>query len=165
MDNSTIVIVIGVAVGLLWFFNHLSYAVLKPRIVRRHRWGLNICCGKTDGGGINADIVKHEDVPNFVEIDDVYRLPFADKQFATVLCSHTAEHVDDPDELQRELNRVGQKVVYILPPLWDLSAVFNVFEHQWVFLTFRKEHTHLPARIRLPLSRRIQKAWGQRITA
>jgi len=165
VEHSTVVIVFGATIGLLWLLNYVSYSLIKPRIVDGRRWDLNICCGKTDGGGINADIVKHDKVPNFVEIDDIYRLPFSDKQFGHVLCSHTAEHVDDPDELDRELRRVGQNVVYILPPLWDLSAVFNVLEHQWIFLSWRKVHTHLPPRIRLPFSRRIQRTLGQRITA
>ena len=63
----------------------------------------NICCGRTDGGGINADIVQHGDVPNFVKLDSIYRLPFADGQFEVVLCSHTAEHVQYPQRFDREL--------------------------------------------------------------
>lgn len=165
MEHSTPIIAFGLACGLLWLLNYCSYALLKAKIVARQRWDLNVCCGKTDGGGINADIVKHEEVPNFVEIDNIYRLPFSDQQFNEVLCSHTAEHVDDPDRLDRELRRVGRNVTYILPPLWDLSAVFNVLEHQWIFLTWRKKHARLPPRIRLPFSRHIQKTLGQRIAA
>ncbi len=145
--------------------NWLSYRVLKNRIIARRRWDLNICCGKTDGGGVNADIVRHSDVPRFVLIGDIYRLPFRDGAFESVLSSHTIEHVDDPAGFFRELSRVGKEVTLILPPLWDFSAAFNVLEHKWLFLTFRKEHTRLPSHVRLPLAAAIQKRFGQRIKA
>jgi SAM-dependent methyltransferase len=108
--------------AIVIFLHWYSYRYLKNEIIRRRHWDLNICCGNTDGGGINADIVRHGDVPNFVKLDSVYRLPFADGQFDVVLCSHTAEHVDYPRRLDRELRRVGRTVVYILPPIWDLAA-------------------------------------------
>lgn len=145
--------------------NVLSYYILKRRILRKQKWDLNICCGKTDGGGVNADIASHTDLPHFVLIESVYRLPFRDRQFETVLCSHTMEHVEDPSAFYKELIRVGKQVTIILPPLWDLAGALNIFEHRWVFLTFRKHHHHLPAHVRLPLSRTVQRLLGQRIRA
>jgi len=145
--------------------NFLSFRILKKRILQKRKWDLNICCGKTDGGGVNADIVNHANLPNFVLVDSVYRLPFGDHQFKTVLCSHTMEHVEDPVAFFKELSRVGKQVTIILPPLWDLAGALNVLEHRWIFLTFRKEHDHLPSHIRLPLSRTIQRLLGQRIHA
>jgi SAM-dependent methyltransferase len=147
------------------FLNFVSYRILKTRILRRRSWDLNICSGKTDGGGINADIVPHADLPNFVRVDSVYRLPFQDQQFDTVLCSHTLEHVEDPQAFWQELSRVGKRITVILPPLWDVAGALNVFEHRWIFLTFRKEHNRLPPCVRLPLSRVIQRLLGQRIHA
>jgi SAM-dependent methyltransferase len=149
----------------LKLLNVLSYSALKARIVRRQRWDLNICCGKTDGGGVNADIVQHGEVPNFVLLDSVYDLPFEDDQFDTVLCSHTMEHVEDPERFFDELQRVGREVTLVLPPLWDVSAVLNVLEHRWIFLTFAKEHTALPPHVRLPFAARLQRCIGQRIHA
>jgi len=157
-------IIIGVAV-LTQALNFLSYRILKGRILRRRTWDLNICCGKTDGGGVNADIVAHADVPQLVLIDSIYKLPFADNTFKTVLCSHTMEHIKDPDAFFRELTRVGDQVTIVLPPLWDLAGVLNIFEHRWIFLSFRKEHHRLPARVRLPLFRTVQRLLGQRIHA
>ncbi|MEO0574122.1 MAG: methyltransferase domain-containing protein [Pseudomonadota bacterium] len=154
------------ALTLLMFALHwLSYAYLKSRIMRSQSWDLNICCGTTDGGGVNADIFQHSDLPNFVLLDTIYRLPFADGQFETVICSHTAEHVEDPDRFDAELRRVGKHVTYVLPPLWDLGACFNVLEHRWIFLSVGKAHTTLPRRIRLPFARRIQARLGQKIAA
>ena len=118
------------------FLHWYSYQRLKRSIVSRRRWDLNICCGTTDGGGINADIVRHGEVPNFVQVESIYRLPFADGQFDVVLSSHTAEHVDYPQRFDRELRRVGRRVVYVLPP-----------------------------RIPLPFSRKLQARVGQKIAA
>lgn len=157
---------LAVTVTMIVIFLHwYSYRYLKSDIIRRRRWDLNICCGTTDGGGVNADIVQHADVPNFVKVDSIYRLPFESGCFETVLSSHTIEHVEDPDMFDRELRRVGREVVYILPPLWDLAASLNVLEHRWLFLTVRKVHERLPARVRLPFARRLQARVGQRIAA
>ncbi len=153
--------VTAVIVFLHWY----SYSHLKADIIARQRWDLNICCGTTDGGGVNADIVQHSDVPNFVRVDNIYKLPFADGQFETALCSHTAEHIDYPQRFDRELRRVAKNVVYVLPPVWDLAAALNVLEHKWLFLTVRKVHRSLPARVQLPFARRLQARIGQKIAA
>lgn len=161
-------ILLGLAAfpALLYGLHILSYGVLKRLIVEERRWGLNICCGATDGGGVNADIVRHDpSLPRFRRIKDIYRLPFRTRTFDTVLCSHTIEHVDDPDRFYRELRRVGRKVVLVLPPLWDPLAAFNVFEHRWLFLTLRKRHETLPPKIPLPLSRTVQSLLGQLVKA
>ena len=156
-----VIAVTAIIVFLHWY----SYSHLKSGIVASRRWDLNICCGKVDGGGVNADIMQHADVPNFVKVDNIYALPFDDDQFETVLCSHTAEHVDDPDRFDRELQRVGKEVVYVLPPVWDLAAAFNVLEHRWIFLSVRKVHKRLPPRLKLPFARTIQARVGQRLNA
>ena len=158
---ATGVLITAAIVFLHWY----SYRRLKSYIIGRRRWDLNICCGTTDGGGINADIVQHAELPNFVKLDSIYHLPFADGQFDVVLCSHTAEHVRYPQRFDRELRRVGRRVVYILPPLWDLAAALNVREHRWLFLTLRKIHHRLPPRIPLPFSRKLQARVGQKIAA
>jgi len=156
-------IAIAVVAILLYFYisHYISYEILKKRILKERKWDLNICCGKTDGGGINADIFKHKDVPNFVEVLDIYNLPFKDKQFDKVLCSHTIEHVDDPQRFFNELQRVGNEVTVVIPPLYDTTAVLNFFEHKWIFWSFRKKHTKLPYFTRLPLAGFIQKNFGQ----
>jgi len=163
---SSVIFFTGIFIVILLFFlNWLSYTFSKNKVLRRRIWDLNICCGKTDGGGYNADIVKHADVNNFILIKDIYRLPFKDKQFPFVLCSHTLEHIDDPAAFHRELNRVGQNVTYLLPPIWDISAALNFIEHRWLFLSFFTEHQRLPKYIRLPFARSYQKYFGQRIKA
>ena len=81
---------------LSWILNYLSYTLFKKRIMERRKWDLNICCGMTDGGGINADIVSHKKIPRMT-IVDIFNLPFRDKQFQHILCSHTIEHIDEPE--------------------------------------------------------------------
>lgn len=156
----------GVVYLLAEVSNFISYRIMKRRVLDRQRWDLNICCGHTDGGGVNADIVRHSDVPRFVLTENIYNLPFADKEFDSVLCSHTIEHVEDARAFWNELKRVGDHVMLVVPPLWDFTAAFNLFEHRWLFLTFKKEHTTLPAHIRLPFADLVQrKTGGQRVKA
>ena len=147
-----------------WLLNYVSYSILKNKIIKNKKWDLNICCGKTDGNGINADIFQHEKIPNFV-IVDVYSLPFKANAFENVLSSHTIEHIDDPNKFFNELQRVGNKITLITPPLWDISAVLNLLEHQWIFLSLKKVHHKLPKYIRLPFSRFIQNRFGQKVSA
>ena len=78
-------VVVAVIGALIIALHWISYTLLKTRIGRSQRWGLNVCCGTVDGGGVNADIVKHGDPPNFVALDSVYDLPFSDGQFDSVL--------------------------------------------------------------------------------
>ena len=153
-----------IAIILLQLTHVLSYSIIKGRILRQQTWDLNICCGKTDGGGINADIVAHSKLPMMVLVD-IHHLPFRDGQFNTVLCSHTMEHVAHPDKFFRELSRVGDDVTIVIPPLWDVSAALNVFEHRWIFLSFKKTHKSLPPYVELPLASAVQRYLGQRIHA
>ena len=141
--------------------HYISYYLEKTRILNKSTWDLNICCGKTDGGGVNADIVQHVELPRFRLVEDIYNLPFQDEEFETVLCSHTLEHVEDPEMFYKELKRVGKHVTVVIPPLYDLFAVLNIFEHRYIFLTFKKRHNKLPKHIKLPLSKQIHSIFGQ----
>lgn len=139
----------------------ISYHWLKNKIVKRKKWDLNICCGQTDGGGINVDIVEQKNIPNLKIVRDIYKLPFKNNQFQSVLCSHTIEHVDDPQAFFKELQRVGQKVTLVIPPLYDITAALNIFEHKHLFLSFKKEHHQLPHFIKLPFASSLHKRLGQ----
>ena len=168
----TVLLVLLIIAAFFTFYflvsNIISYRIIKNRILNERKWDLNICSGKTDGGGINADVFPHaplSDPDRFVHIQSIYALPFRDKQFKNVLCSHTMEHVEDPEAFFRELERVGEKVTLVLPPLWDLGAVLNFFEHKWVFLSMKKRHCRLPRFKKLPFSAFVQKKMGQRIHA
>lgn len=160
----TLVVVAGVTLYLV-LAHFVSYKLGKDRILKRQKWDLNICCGRTDGGGVNADIVQHGVLPRFVQVSSIYDLPFKDAEFETVLCSHTIEHVDDPERFYVELQRVGRRVTLVVPPLYDLAAVLSIMEHKWIFLTFRKEHQDLPAFVKLPFADAVQRRFGQKNNA
>jgi SAM-dependent methyltransferase len=151
---------------LLWLGNFISYRVIKGRVLRERRWDYNICCGLTDGGGINADIAQFGPLPRFELVRDVTALPHPSDAFEHVLCSHTLEHVDDPRAMFAELQRVGRHVTILVPPLWDLAAALNPFEHRVIFLTFATRHEdRLPAYVRYVPARWLQARRGQRIVA
>lgn len=152
---------ISIVVLLHW----LSYHYLKWKVVKSRKWGLNISCGKTDGGGINADIVKHAELPNFILIKNIYHLPFKNKQFESVICSHTIEHVGNPRLFYQELQRVGKDVILVTPPLWDIYAALNFFGHKWIVLSLRKIHQKLPPMIPYPLGILYAKIFGQVVKA
>ena len=154
---------IAVALVTLYLIvaHFVSYELGKNRILKKQKWDLNICCGKTDGGGVNVDIVQHKELPGFRQVDSIYSLPFEDGEFESVLCSHTIEHVDDPERFYAELQRVGRSVTLVVPPLYDLGAVLNIMEHKWIFITFRKEHHKLPGFVKLPFADSYQKRFGQ----
>lgn len=155
-----------IVVAYLFLAHQYSYYFVKKKILRKQKWDLNICCGKTDGGGVNVDIVKHANVPNLHIVKSIYKLPFKDKEFEHVLCSHTIEHVENPDAFYKELQRVGKNVVIVIPPLYDLWAIPNFFQHRWIFCSFKKVHINkLPKKIRLPFAKTLQTIFRQRITA
>ena len=155
--------IIAVVVLLLYVLSahYVSYYLEKTRILNGCKWDLNICCGKTDGGGLNVDIVEHQELPRFKQVDNIYDLPFEDGAFESVLTSHTMEHVDDPRRFYTELRRVGKQVTVVVPPLYDLAAVFNILEHKWIFLTFKKQHHTLPRFIKAPFADALHKLFGQ----
>lgn len=157
---------LALIVAGLWFGNFLSYRLIKDRVLRERSWDYNICCGTTDGGGINADIVQHGSVKRFELVEDVTTLAHATRAFDHVLCSHTLEHVDEPQAMFEELRRVGRHVTVLVPPLWDLAGALNPFEHRVVFLTLRSRHEdRLPRFIRYAPGRWVQRIWGQRVRA
>lgn len=146
----------------LILMNFIDYTLLKNYFLKRKKWDLNICCGGTDGGGINADIVKRK-VPNFILLKDVYQLPFKDKQFKNVISSHTIEHLENPDLFYKELKRVSENITFLIPPLWDLFALFDFSEHKWQFLTLKTKYVNsLPRRVKLPYWW-YQKKFGQSV--
>ena len=155
------IFIIIIVIVYLWLAHFISYNILKNRILKSRKWDLNICCGKTNGKGINADIKKHSNVPNFKLIKNIYKLPFKNKEFKHTLCSHTIEHVDNPEKFFKELKRVSKNVTIVIPPLYDLSAALQLFEHKWLFLTFKKKHNKLPKYIKLPFTSFIHKNFKQ----
>lgn len=65
-----------------------------------------------------------------VEADGQY-LPFADKAFDYVICSHVLEHVEDPDLLISELMRVAHRG-YIETPSEIGERIYGWHYHNWI---------------------------------
>lgn len=145
-----------------FFLNWVDYRFMKSRYLKNGNYGLNICCGNTSCGGVNADIVKRN-VPRFVLVKNIYKLPFRDKQFKNAICSHTMEHVKDHKKFFKELKRVSRNVTVLVPPLWDFGCMFNIHEHKRQFLTLLPKHNRLPRSFSLPFADFVQNRFGQKI--
>ncbi len=157
-----IVIGVGALLSYTYLAHILDYKILKEKHLKSKKWDLNISCGNTNVAKINADIIERN-VPNFKLINDIYNLPFKDKEFNNVVTSHTIEHVDDPDAFLKELKRISNNVTIILPPIWDIASMFWILEHKWLFLTFKTKHEDkLPNKIKMPYEF-VHKIIGQRI--
>lgn len=63
-------------------------------------------------------------------LGDAANLPFKDKAFDFVLCSHLIEHVDDPAAVARELSRVA-RAGYIEAPSEPFERTFGFPFHKW----------------------------------
>ncbi|MEM2830975.1 MAG: methyltransferase domain-containing protein [Candidatus Jordarchaeales archaeon] len=73
---------------------------------------------------INVDIVPRN-VKNFMLVPpNSQKLPFADKEVVT-FCSHVLEHVENPDHLLKELNRISDRLFIVLPKWWNIAAWLN----------------------------------------
>ena len=66
----------------------------------------------------------------FIECS-VEALPFQDKSFDFVYCTHTLEHVRDPANACRELMRVGRRGYIECPRSW-VEFVSGSDEHRWL---------------------------------
>ena len=63
-------------------------------------------------------------------VADGYRLPFKDKTFDYVICSHILEHMEDPQKFIKEVMRVGN-AGYIEVPSALSERVFGWDFHLW----------------------------------
>lgn len=61
---------------------------------------------------------------------DAEDLPFADKEFDFVYCSHVAEHIEDIEAFFREIQRVG-KAGYIETPNYLFEQTIGSTTHTW----------------------------------
>ena len=143
-------------------FNWLIYSIIKNRPHDRKDWDLNICAEKRDGGGINADITIHNDLKNFLLIDDIYDLPFQSNSFQNILCYYTLQKVQEPHLLHKELTRIGKNVLYVVPSACEISDSLNIFRNKRTFLVLKREHNKLPCSIKLPLADTIHHLTGHK---
>ena len=72
----------------------------------------------------------------FTKIERNKKLPFEDKQFDYVILSHVLEHVGDPIEFIKEVQRIGKAGYIELPTRFNDSIVIGnegEFGHKWWF--------------------------------
>jgi ubiquinone/menaquinone biosynthesis C-methylase UbiE len=63
---------------------------------------------------------------------DLHRLPYCDKFFDFVYCSHVLEHVDDPIETCAEIMRVGKRGFIETPTMGkDILFAWTRHTHKW----------------------------------
>ena len=105
--------------------NAQKHQVLKEAVRIASQSGkplLNAGCGcyfwaAINQADVNLDVVPRN-VPGFV-LASIEEIPFPDKYFGAVFCSHVLEHVDDWRKADNELHRVSDNVFIITPsPLW-----------------------------------------------
>ena len=104
-----------------WVANILAEATGKPTInigAKRDKWGDIKCDIEPHGGVIYANI---ESMPQF-----------ADKTFSVALVSHVIEHVEHPEDALKEVQRIADNVVVILPSPLDIATWVDP-QHKWVF--------------------------------
>lgn len=95
---------------------------------------------------------------------DIHFLPFKDKVFNTVVCSHVLEHINNPEQGKKEINRVGDGYEIVLPhPVWEyMFALFNAeTAHKWIAYNlddFRLRKIDINRVDKLPLSLNIWKS-------
>jgi len=137
-----------VALGGWWALGELTHREEKQlvleriyREVPRGAKGLNVGCAYyTFGEGyyrmVNTD-VRPRDVPNF-RLADVRRLPFPDRSFDFVFCSHVLEHLppEDVPKALKELYRVCRdpSKVYLVLPHPCFPQTWLDLDHQSVFI-------------------------------
>jgi len=63
-------------------------------------------------------------------VADACSLPFKDKSFDFVICSHVAEHVEDVESFCSELNRVA-RMGYLETPSRFTESLLHVAVHRW----------------------------------
>lgn len=62
---------------------------------------------------------------------DLTNLPFQDKSFDYIICSHVVEHADDIEAAFNEISRVGRRG-YIETPNWVCESIMGWPFHKWV---------------------------------
>jgi SAM-dependent methyltransferase len=95
---------------------------------------INVGCGNTkpfvEESDVNIDKV-YRNVPNFVLCDIEKGIPFPDKYFGVAFCSHVIEHLNDPIKGIKEIERVSDYQIYVIPKNYDVINFLTPF-HKWI---------------------------------
>ena len=116
---------------------------------------LDVGCGSKARGDVNVDLLVPDSlrgwnrnisaIKNFVKAD-VRALPFKDRSFDFVFCSHVIEHLDDEWEGINELKRVSRKYVAVVVPFVLFAPIVDLIYHGWGYAQYlrwlRIHHKH-----------------------
>ncbi len=116
------------------------FAQARAKARRLRKPLLNAGCGalKPIGGfprailesDVNLDVAS-QDVPRFV-LGSIEDIPYQDRYFGAVFCSHVLEHIEDLDAGLRELHRVAD-YVYVITPRAIWPRTWLQPDHRRVF--------------------------------
>lgn len=95
---------------------------------------LNVGSGCDSGGDVNLDVVDRSYcVNNFVLGSGEDLSQFEEKEFSVAYAHHVLEHVEDPDKMLSEMDRVADNVIVTVPNPMFPNAYLNA-DHKWVFI-------------------------------
>jgi len=89
--------------------------------------------GPTLFGDVNCDLAADPATPCGPETVchcNASALSYPDGYFGAALASHLIEHVDDPQAVAQELERVADRVFVVVPKWWAPHTWFYT-DHQW----------------------------------
>ena len=75
---------------------------------------------------------------------NIESLPFADKQFDIVTCSHTLEHVLDLPKAISELKRVARKLIITVPKQRYYNYTFDLHIHFFPQISYLLKYINEP---------------------
>lgn len=90
-----------------------------------------------------------------------YEIPYPDKMFDMVYCSHVIEHVEHPRLLLRELGRVARYQVFEVPLDYSIGADRNVQQ----FLSYGHINMYTPTLFRFLLKSEGYDVLSERLTS
>ena len=121
----------------------------KKTALKLNRPLVNYGCGETEPfisqSDLNLDI-EPRDAPNFELIPLGGRIPLPDNS-GVVYASHVLEHVDNLDQVLKDMMRVGPTFI-VLPPWWSLGNWINPKHRRVIIGDYEIEN---PSEIALPL--------------
>jgi len=109
----------------------LEIAVGRGYMAKKiHEAGHNVTAGDII---INDELKSNNPDIKFVETN-IENMPFEDKEFDSVVCTHTLEHVLDFQAAVRELRRVGKRLIICVPKQRPYKYTFDFHVHFFPYL-------------------------------
>ena len=136
--------------GLYGNYNRqTTFNEAKKTSLKLNRPLVNYGCGETEPFISQSDLnldVEPRDAPNFELIPIGGRIPLPDNS-GVVYASHVLEHVDNLNQVLKDMMRVGPTFI-VLPPWWSLGNWINPKHKRVIIGDYEIEN---PSAIALPL--------------